>query len=597
VTDWQTVPIGIAMALPELPLTEVVRPAILQTLQDRFSALGRVSMCIVDSLGRMLTEPSWGHDFARLAAGSPRGREVYALRLRQMASKAYCTEPVTFGAGWRFYSAAIDYQHERVAVIVVGPRPDACLEPEVVRDLAVEYDLEPDALQQAANSVEPWSEDVQQATFRFADVLAETLGSLYHQGRAIRHQMADLNAVHDFAALLARTHDLDEILEVTARRVVETLQVRSSSIRLLDEETGELVIRAVHNLSDAYLSKGPVRPETSSVDAAAMAGETVYIADAPTDPRFQYPEEAHREGIVSGLCVPMAYGGKAVGVLHVYTGTPYAFDEAEVDLLRSLGSQAAGALTHARLFAEQAEAERVKRYLHHAGEIQRRMLPAKTPNHANVEFGCVYEPILEVGGDFYDFIALPEGNLGVCIADVVGKGLPAALMMASVRAALRSHAHWLFHLHQTVSYVNKHLNRDTLIGEFATLVYGVLGADGRRFTYCNAGHQPPIVLRGDRFIELEAGGMVIGVDPEAAYEWGVITLQPGDVMVMYTDGVNEATNFEDEMFRTDRLRESIRRYRHLAAPQIAQQLLWDVRRFIGLADPVDDITIVVLKAT
>ena len=167
--------------------------------------------------------------------------------------------------------------------------------------------------------------------------------------------------------------------------------------------------------------------------------------------------------------------------------------------------------------------------------------------------------------------------------------------MASIRSSLRAHAHNIFALDQIMAHVNWDMSRDTIVSEFATMVYGVFWANGTRFTYCNAGHPPPLLLRGDSFTELTTGGMVIGVVPDADFEREVVELRDGDVIVLFTDGVTEALDFHGEAYGLARLRESIVTHRGLPAPHMAEQLLWDVRRFAGLADQSDDITIVVVK--
>ena len=240
--------------------------------------------------------------------------------------------------------------------------------------------------------------------------------------------------------------------------------------------------------------------------------------------------------------------------------------------------------------------ERVRRQIETAAQIQRRMLPSEPPRHPGLTFGCVYAPTLLVGGDFYDFITLSSGALGVCIADVVGKGFPAALMMASLRSVLRTRARGTDDLALLMAEVNRDMCCDTLIGEFATLVYGVFSPDGRSLYYCNAGHTPPLLLRGDELETLEPGGTVIGVDLDAVFETETIPVRPSDVLVMMTDGVTEALAFDGSSYGQERLEDSIRRHRSLNASALAGAILWDVRRFVGLADQSDDITIVVVKA-
>ena len=181
------------------------------------------------------------------------------------------------------------------------------------------------------------------------------------------------------------------------------------------------------------------------------------------------------------------------------------------------------------------------------------------------------------------------------IADVVGKGAAAALMMSSVRSALRAHARDMFDVDRIIGQVNRHMCRDTLISEFATLFYGVFSADQPVLTYCNAGHEPPLLIRGGKLIELASSGLAIGIEPEEQYGRERLRVQASDVLVLYTDGAVEATTFSDECFGRRRLRESIRRHVSESAETMARHILMDVRRFIGLASQSDDITLVVAR--
>ena len=430
-----------------------------------------------------------------------------------------------------------------------------------------------------------------------AGLLADVLSALCHAQGYIRKRVSELAAVYDLGALFASSKNLDEMLNITAKRICDVMGVKAASIRLLDEATGTLVISGEHNLSERYLRKGPVTLRDNPIDAAAIAGEIVYIEDARTDPRVRFPEHARREGVVSGLCSPMSYRGYTVGVLRIYSGRKQRFSDFDVELSRAVASQAAAAIVHSRLFKEALAAAAQERQLKRGGQIQRRMVLRQAPPHPRITFGQVYEPSLEMVGDFFDYLDLPEGSIGVAIADVVGKGLPGALMMASVRSSLRAHAHSIFDINEIIAQVNREMCRDTQPSEFATLCYGVFAPDGTQFTYCNAGHNPPLLLRGQTFIPLETGGFLIGVLPDVSYDKDVVDLQSRDILVFYTDGVTEAFSFDDEMYGLDRFKESILRYRDEAAHTLANQLLWDVRRFVGLARQSDDISLVVAKVT
>lgn len=577
-------------------LSRLVGRESLQKIQDRFSALGKVTACIGSTDGDFITRPTWGSRYSRLIATSPRGHSAFGDSIRaccldpQTSVTSICHDSLTL------YVAPISHDIDCLGILVVGTRPITPLTDDQIRSLATQYEIDVDELTESARELEPWNPEALEATYQFANVLADTIASLYEQADYIERQLRDLQAVHSLSQLLAGTRDVQEILDLTVKRVAETMQVKSVAIRLLEEATGELVIKAVHNLSKEYLNKGPVTLDGNYIDSAAFAGHAVYIEDAPTDMRLRYPEDARQEGIVSGLCVPMTYRGKTVGVLRAYTAERYVFNKLEESLLLSMGSLAASAIINSRLFAEQAANARVHQQVEAAADIQRNMLPNGTPKLKGLEFGTVYSPTLRVSGDFYDFIGLHGGELGVCVADVVGKGIPAALRMAAVRASLRAFANVGYDVHTIMELVNRQLCRDTQLRDFVTLIYGEFTPDGRMFNYCNAGHLPPLLLREDRYIDLDTGGLVIGIRPRETYDEEPVVIRTGDVLVMVTDGVTEALNFSGEPYGFDRLRESIKRHRVLDAQALAQQLLWDVRRFAGLADQSDDITIVVIKA-
>lgn len=584
-----------AFRLVSASVTELVSRESLQRLQDRFSALGKVTVCIATVEGELITSPTWGSRYSQLIGESPRGRTSFCEAIHKRAQNTENTTTIECHHGMKLYASAIMHNADRLGTIVVGTRSSETPTRETVNRVANEFGIDADKLMRHVDDVDPYRGGEPEAIHGFADVLAETIANLYGQADRIQRQLADLHAVFGVAELLAGTRDLQEILDATVARVVEVMRVKACAIRLLDRDTGELVIESVHNLSEQYLAKGPVMLDSSSIDVTAFSGEAVYIIDVPNDPRTRYPENARREGIVSGLCVPLMYRGQTIGVIRVYTDARYEFQKQEEALLRSIGSQAAAAIITSRLWREQAEADRFQRQVDAAGEIQRRMLPSCMSRLKGLELGCIYEPTLQLGGDFYDLIELPDGELGVCVADVVGKGLPAALMMASVRSALRAHAMRGLEVKDVVAEVNRHMCHDTLISEFVTLIYGVFSADGRRFSYCNAGHPPPLLLHGDEFIELTAGGLVVGVLPDETFELENTMLELGDILVTVTDGVTEAMDFDGRAYRQDRLLKSIRKHRSLDAQQLAHQLLWDVRRFVGLAPQSDDITIVVAK--
>jgi phosphoserine phosphatase RsbU/P len=576
-------------------LSDRVKLETLQELQDHFALLGRMTACITTVEGELLTRPTWGSRFSELVATSPHGASTFSQQIRLLVENASAKAHPVIHDGMELYATRITSNGTSLGVLVIGIRLHTAPDEERTTRMIADYSLDADETQQAVKDFNPARGGTPADIRRFADVLSQMIASMYEQAVNIEDQLRNLHTVHDLSQLLGGTLDLKDILEKTVRRVTDVMRVKACAIRLLNRDTGELVIEAVHNLSAEYLNKGAVLISENAIDAAACAGEVVYIADAQNDPRIRFPQNAKCEGIVSGLCAPLGYRGQTIGVIRVYASEKREFTESETALLRSIGSQAAAAIIHRRLHEEQASSEQAKRQLETASQVQRRMLPASAPSLDGVELGYVYDPSLQLSGDFFDFIDLPTGDVGICIADVVGKGVPAALLMTAIRSTLRAFAPTSDDVTRIVSQVNHHLCRDSRHSEFATLFYGILNVVNRTLTFCDAGHPPPVLLRGDEFTDLEAGGMAIGILLGESYESNTVQLQSGDTIAMVTDGVTEAMNFEGEEFGRERLLRAVWKYRNTDAQHLASQILWDVRRFAGLAEQSDDITIVTIK--
>ena len=430
------------------------------------------------------------------------------------------------------------------------------------------------------------------------NLMAAMVGRLYDRERQLRDRVDDLATLYRLTSEFSGQRDLQSVLDIVARTVVEVMKAKGSIIRLLTDDRRELVIKAVYNISPEYLSKGPVLLDNSVIDREAFeTGKPVYIADERTDPRVLYPAQVAKEGIVSALVAPMNYKGRAEGTLRVYMAQRYEFDSFEVSLLEAIAAQAAAALVNARLHEEAVRAADMDHQLRLAADVQRQMIPFDPPNLPGFEFAAVYEPCFELGGDFYDFVDLPPDNLGLAICDVSGKGVRASLLMASIRASLRAHAANIYDMSEVLTRVNRDLCRDRLTSDFATLFYGVLNYKTRCLTYSNAGHPPPLLLRKGKIVPMGTGGGLIGIEESMTWPQERVTLQKGDVVLAYTDGLSEAMNFEDDAFGHERVERAL-----LAgagsydnAQGILKHILWEMHRFTGLQTPGDDLTMVAIK--
>ncbi|MGA2499197.1 MAG: SpoIIE family protein phosphatase, partial [Tepidisphaeraceae bacterium] len=366
-------------------------------------------------------------------------------------------------------------------------------------------------------------------------------------------------------------------------------------IRLIDKERDELIIKAVCNLSPEYLAKGPVLLSTAAIDREALSSKGYcHVLDMTTDPRVQYSHEAQREGIVSMLSAGMRYKGRAIGALRVYTSEQKAFSQLEIDLLKAVAAQAAAAIENTRLYEESLRAKELEKQVKMASEVQQRMVPREAPRIEGVDLACVYVPCHALGGDLYDYIELPGENIGLVVADVSGKGVPASLIMAAVRASIRAHVDNIYYLYEVMRRVNRMVCRDTRPGEFVTCFYGVLDRHTRRLTYCNAGHPPPLLLRTGQVTELQGANLVLGVEPGEAYEQHVVDLQSGDILLLYTDGLTDAMNFDRDTWGRERLIAAFAKG-GATAELISQNVLWEMRRFVGLSEQNDDITAMVAR--
>ena len=262
-------------------------------------------------------------------------------------------------------------------------------------------------------------------------------------------------------------------------------------------------------------------------------------------------------------------------------------------------NQMARDLKHSQRELERTTAER-ERYLKEleiAHQIQRSFLPQSCPEIEGYQLAAFTLPARHVGGDFYDFIPLEGERWGLVVADVSDKGVPAALFMALSRSLVRAYSLEYQSVPQALESFNSFVEADNPSAMFVTLFYATLHPQSGRLTYINAGHNPPVILRGrdNKVVMLEARGMALGVMPRVQLEEHPVDLKPGDVLVLYTDGFTEALNQQEEMFGLERMIEEIQRHRHEPAQQLMQSLLDAVNRFVGDAPQADDLTLLVIR--
>ncbi len=403
--------------------------------------------------------------------------------------------------------------------------------------------------------------------------------------------------IYRISTLVAGNFRILEVLDKLAEAAVKITHTTACSIRLLDLEVGKLAMRSTYGLSEAYRNKGPVT-KNDPVIKQAFEGDAVVIDDMRVDDRIVYPKETMAEGLISQLTVAIKFKNRNIGVLRLYSPEPARFDADTIRIARLVASQCAIAITNARLYSRAIEGAKMAEQLRLGAVIQRRMIPEKAPCMCGLDVGAIYHPCYQIGGDMYDFLQIDDHTLITGISDVIGKGIPAAIMMSMFRGTLRAYADGGYHRHTMEEIIHK-LNRvacnECRDGEFITFFIAQIDTEKNQLTYCSCGHEPALLLRGDEIIELQAGGLVLGIMPEADYQIETVEFRQGDTLLMYTDGLIDAMNFEGQIWGKDRLFEALRKIPRDSARQIIHSLLGYRRRHAGLAERTDDTSIVVIR--
>jgi len=579
-------------------LTELMDKTTLQQIQDWAAMTAGVPILIRDADGNPVTVPSLSSEFCDLISGPGHTNPDCIKSNKRAAIKAAKTgKPVKYicHAGLTQFAAPINISGQFMGTIVIGDRPMKPLDAVDVEKLANKFSINAETLKNAAKNVEIWSEKTMDSTINFLYTVANTFFTLCYQGYSLNQKVRELTILLDISRLLTTALGLQEVLDHITEGIVKALDVKSCTIRLLDAEGVELRLKSGYNLSKEYLAKGPVILEDHPICQSAMKGEVVIAHDITVDPRSIFHEETKREGLRSMLCVGLMVRDKSIGTVHIYTGEVRDFSEDEIELVQSIASHAAAAIERAKLYEESLEKQRIEQELNLAAEIQKELLPDKSPDSQKLDIKAKIMPCRQLSGDLYDFIKLGDNHIGLVIADVSGKGTPGAILMATTRVTIRESSEGFFATGKVIDRVNKSLHADTRPTEFVSMFYGVLDENKLTFTYTNAGHNAPILFRNKRTIFLEAGGVLLGIINDAKYDEVQIKLKSGDLILFYTDGVTDIMNRNKEVFGLRRLINVVRKNMKMSSEDIVEEIYNELIRFSENEPQTDDLTLIVLK--
>jgi sigma-B regulation protein RsbU (phosphoserine phosphatase) len=383
--------------------------------------------------------------------------------------------------------------------------------------------------------------------------------------------------------------DTDELLHTVTARIAESLHVERIAVLLQQDGM----------FRPAFATGYPVPPDVA------------FPSDTPILTRLRDSREAvpigAREGpeigaLESQLLLPLSSRKELLGFISLgpkRSEEPYS--SSDTRLLGTVAAQTGLALENSRLSEtiahEVAQRELIHREIEIAREVQQRLFPQNLPHVVSLDYAGHCRPAQGVGGDYYDFLALADGQLGLAIADISGKGIPAALLMASLQASVRGQSQGASDVAGLMANVNRLVYEASPSNRYATFFYAEFEPGSRGLTWSNGGHNPPILLRGDRVIRLETGGPVVGLFPRCTYEQDSIALQPGDVLVLYTDGVSEAENPAEDEFGEDALIAAARACRDQPPSEMIASIMQAADTFAAGAPQHDDMTLVVARVS
>ena len=425
-------------------------------------------------------------------------------------------------------------------------------------------------------------------------------------GRPAAHSIADdsarilkqnqiLSALSQASMALISNRPVNELLEFILELAFKVIRAERG-VLMLTIEGGGLSVEAVRS-ADGRNTTEEIAFSRSIADKVVKEKVSILTKNALADPRFDRQQSIISLGIRSAMCVPLWHDDAVTGLIYVDSlSRENSFNQDDLTLLSSLANVAAIKLENAKLLEEMIEKKRMERELELAGEIQQNSLPSQAPRYPGWDIVGTNTPCYTIGGDYFDFIDRPNG-LAVTLGDVSGKGASAALMMMVLRAMVHFACQRETEVLTILSQTNAVMFDNSPAQFYVTFFFGDLETGSGKFRYVNAGHIPPILYRAkSRTIErLTAGGTVIGLFAETPFEAGEVEFAPGDILLVFSDGLSEAWGQDEEEFGEERMGVLIRDNASLPAQELERKIQDEVEVFTAGARATDDRTLIVVK--
>ncbi|HVG38874.1 MAG TPA: GAF domain-containing SpoIIE family protein phosphatase [Pyrinomonadaceae bacterium] len=412
-----------------------------------------------------------------------------------------------------------------------------------------------------------------------------------------------LRLLLDITKKISSTLNLEEVLNLVMDTLGSLIPYDAAGIYLIkcdhDEKTAAgnhpcvLHTEVVRGYDIEELKGISLKVGEGMIGRVAQTGTPLMSPDVRTDEHYINARVETRSEMVA----PIVSNSEVIGVFDLESDKLNAYSDDDLQILLLLASQVAIIIEKVMLHEQLVEKKRLQGQLEVARQVQLELLPARHPQLTGFDISAYNFPSEEVSGDYYDFVRVYEDQLGVVVADVSGKGVPAALLMAFLRASLRAAIHIGYASNISMAKVNDLLWESVEQHQFVTAFYGVLDGTNRTLAYANAGHNPPLLMERDgRATFIERGGFPLGMFRDARYYEYYLPIEPGQILVLYTDGATEASNPADEEYGRERLAQVVRAERHRSARSLIDAIYADVLHFTEGRGADDDITLIVIKA-
>lgn len=423
--------------------------------------------------------------------------------------------------------------------------------------------------------------------------------SLERSNQQTQKMISEMGALHEISRMFESSKNIDALLRYVLEKCMDLMNAEAASSMMVVDGTDELEFKIVLGPKSEGVKPFRLKIGKGLSGWVAEHNVPVLIPDAYKDPRFD-PSFDKRSGFrtKSMLCVPLTYKSKPIGVMTILNrldGNP--FTESDKNLLATFASQAALAIENAQLLKDTLEKERLDKELQVASEIQQLIIPQSIPKIKGLDISATYVPCKEVSGDFYDIIQLNENEYVFVIADVSGKGIPGAMLVSTMQAILKAYFEYTKDLKSIITNLNDRIIKNTTEDRFITFFFGLYSTETSTLTYINAGHNHPILILNDKEqMRLDKGGIFIGCLPWD-YEMDSILLPKNSVLALFTDGIVEAMNDEQEEFGEKRLSKVLTEGRSLKMDKLKERIIQNVKEHLGGKKLDDDLTLALFKRT